>query len=62
MPWRIAHGTRSGMAKLNEAKVLAIRELYATGGLRQADIAKRFSITQALVSCIVLRKIWKAVL
>jgi len=50
------------MAKLNEAKVLAIRELYATGGLRQADIAKRFSITQALVSCIVLRKIWKAVL
>ena len=60
-PWRVARGTRHGMSKLDSRKIRMIRELYATGELRQRDIAKRFSITQPLVSAIVLRKIWKEV-
>jgi hypothetical protein len=61
MPWRVPRGTRNGNAKLNETKIRAIRSLYAAGSLRQIDIAKRFGITQPLVSAIVLQKIWKEV-
>jgi hypothetical protein len=60
MPWRVPRGTRNGNAKLDETKVHAIRELYASGELRQSDIAQRFGITQPLVSAIVLNKIWRA--
>ena len=59
---RTARGEKHGAnTRLNEAKIRTIRSLYAAGALRQVDIAKRFGITQSVVSAIVLRKIWKVV-
>jgi HNH endonuclease len=59
-PERHARGERAGMAKLTQADVISIREMYRSGA-RQVDIAARFQITQAHVSEIVLRKVWKHV-
>lgn len=45
-------------AKLTEAQVLEIRDLFAQG-IARAEIGQRFGITQSHVSGIVLRKSWK---
>ena len=54
-------GEAHGSARLTEADVRAIRELYAAGGITQREIAKRFGIHQIHVSQIVTRKNWKHV-
>tara|TARA_R110000796_G_scaffold252537_2_gene387459 strand:+ start:4929 stop:5405 length:477 start_codon:yes stop_codon:yes gene_type:complete len=51
---------RNGSAKLSEADVLEIRELAASGML-QAEIARKFSCSQAVVSKIAWGKSWKHV-
>lgn len=45
----------SGNRRLKQSEVEAIRALYARGGLRQRDLAARFSISQTHVGAIVRR-------
>lgn len=51
-------GTKNPAAKITEADVLAIRNTYATGRVRQKDIAAQYGLDQTVVSCIVLGKSW----
>jgi hypothetical protein len=59
------NGTRDRMrgekhyaAKLTEAEVLEIRQMYATGRYKQKDLAKKFKRTYILIHNIVRRKAW----
>jgi hypothetical protein len=54
-----AKGERNCKAKLTEKEVLKIRELYAAGGESTNTLARKFNVTQPLISQIVLRKIWQ---
>jgi transcriptional regulator of met regulon len=51
------HGSRHGVSKLTEEKVLGIL-LLLKEGVTQREIAQRFGVTQSNVSCIALRKTW----
>lgn len=53
--WR---GQENGSAKLTLDDVEKIRSLYASGGIRQIDLARQFGVSQTAVSAIVLRKSW----
>lgn len=58
---KVIHGTQlagneNGNAKLTEAEVLAIRN---ADGVPQHQLAKRYGVTQALVSKIRRREMWK---
>jgi predicted DNA-binding protein (UPF0251 family) len=55
----MVQGERNGRARLTGADVLEIRRLYAAGGIRQVDLAKRFGVPQVHISRIVLRQSWK---
>lgn len=52
-------GEVHGLAKLTDATVISIREIYAAGGTTQAALASRFSVEQCLISLVVNRKRWK---
>lgn len=54
---RQARGSKSGMSKLNEATVLAIRADYDAGA-QQKDLAERYGVIQQNISLIVRRKTW----
>jgi hypothetical protein len=54
---RWARGERHGMSKLTVVKVRTIRR-WAAKGVSQPTIARRFSVSQSMVSHIVLRKHW----
>jgi hypothetical protein len=45
-------------AKLTDADVVAMRELYATGQADQVELAARFGVGQSTVSSIVRRETW----
>jgi hypothetical protein len=51
-------GEHSGMAKLNEEQVRAIRIAYAAGKISQGTLARRYGVDQTLVSLVVKRKCW----
>lgn len=53
------HGEKSLFAKLNEEQVREIRAMCCDLTISQPVIAKRFGISQALVSVIKNRKVWK---
>ena len=57
-PKFIVRGEAHGGAKLTEATVRTIRDLYADGGIAQREIAEQFGIGQNAVSLIVRRKTW----
>lgn len=50
-------GESCNFAKINEASVLEIRKMLASGA-KQKEIAEKFSVDQTLVSQIKRRKIW----
>ncbi|AYB69857.1 HNH endonuclease [Mycobacterium phage LittleLaf] len=54
---REARGSGHGLAKVNEASVLEIRERYAAGA-DQRTLARLFGVSQATISLIVNRKTW----
>jgi len=56
---RMNHGERNGYSRLEEANIIEIRALYATGLFSQTAIATRFKIGQTTVSHIVRRDTWK---
>lgn len=51
-------GSRHNLAKLDEAKVAEIRELYATGRYKQVQLAEMYGVAQGQISSVVLRKTW----
>lgn len=52
-------GEGNGRAKLTEADVIAIRELYAKGTHSQSQVGKLFGVSQARINSIVTRRTWK---
>lgn len=55
-----ARGENHSSAKLTENEVIEIRKNYAVG-IRQAELAKKYSVAQTLISHIVTRGAWKHV-
>jgi hypothetical protein len=53
-------GEKHWAAKLSDADVQQIRSLAASGR-RQIDLARRFQVTPARISSIVLRRSWRHV-
>ena len=53
------YGERNHKARLTQAQVLEIRELYATGAYRQADLAARFNVGKSNISAIVRGETWQ---
>jgi len=51
-------GEANSSAKVTEADVRRIRELWAQQTMAQREIAQLFGIKQGAVSCIILRKSW----
>ena len=52
-------GTTHANAKLTAAQVSAIRTSYSTGMYRQVDLAKRYKVSQRVISLIVRRESYK---
>jgi len=52
------HGSRHGMAKINEADVAAIRAAYLPGETTHREIATRFGISRECVGLIVRKERW----
>lgn len=48
-------------ARLTPAGVMALREEYARGGVRQEELAARFGISPSAVSLVIRRRNWKHV-
>lgn len=57
-PEKIVNGSRMGMSKLTEKKVLDIR-LRVANGETQRSLAKLHNVTGATISSLILRKTWK---
>jgi hypothetical protein len=57
-PHRRARGERQGNARLTEADVHAIRQLYATGGITQKVLGQQFGVSREHVRDIVRGKRW----
>jgi len=51
-------GEQNSQAKLTEAKVIQIRKLYATGGVSQKALGKRFGVAKSNIWSILSRKHW----
>jgi hypothetical protein len=60
-PERRSRGVHRPGAKLNDDIVRRIRDIYASGGVSQRDLAVEFRVSCMLVSQIVNLKIWKHV-
>jgi hypothetical protein len=63
---QIAHGTRprgegSASSKLNDAKIVQIRQRYATEKISKEELGRQYGVTGRLIGCIVRREIWKHV-
>ena len=56
-----ALGSRRGQAKLTEDGVREIRKIVANGGATQRELAKRYGVSEIVVSFAVNRKTWKHV-
>lgn len=56
-----AKGERNCKAKLTKDQVMQIRQMYKTGKESTNTLARKFGVTQPLVSQIILNKIWKHV-
>lgn len=55
---RMAYGNRSGMSKVTEDEVREILRLYASG-MTQAELRRRYGLTDYPMYCIVHRINWK---
>jgi len=58
---RVAHGNQSGGSKLAKEEVLKIREMCAQK-IPQSEIAKKFAVSQGIISMINTRKVWPNIL
>ena len=58
---RTAQGSLSGMAKLDEASVVAIRHAYASGDASTPQLAREYGVTTGLIGAIIRGTIWQHV-
>lgn len=58
-PERVMRGEAHKRSKLTDTQVLAIRAIYAAGGITQTEIGLRYGVTQALIGYIIRRANWK---
>lgn len=58
LKYAVNQGQRHGMAKLSDTEAVEIRSLYAQG-LRQADIARMFSLSPSSISMLLSGKTWR---
>lgn len=54
------YGENHHQAKLSLVQVTEIRDLYATGGVTQRQLAKKFGVTQGIVGRIIRHENWNA--
>jgi len=54
-------GEDNGSSKLTEDQVRTLREEYSVGGANQAQLAKKYKVSQGLVSMVLTRRYWKHV-
>lgn len=47
------HGEVNGQCRYTDELVVAIREAYASGGVSQSEVGRRFGVTQSYVSSVV---------
>ena len=59
MPQRIAKGESCGSAILTEQEVINLRRIYANGGIKQRELARRHNINSKNLNLILNRKTWK---
>lgn len=52
-------GEAHGRSKLTEEQVLSIRKEYKTGNITQAELARKYNVSQATICQIVTRQTWK---
>ena len=55
---RERQGNGGKCAKLSAEEVADIRDRYASGSVRQVDLATEYGVKQAHISAIILRKVW----
>ncbi len=60
-PEKVARGSRVGGVKLTPSDVIQIRAEYADRRASQAQLARRYGVTQACVSALIKRKTWTSV-
>lgn len=51
-------GVDNPVSKLTESEIHRIRSIYATGLMKQAEIAKAFGVTQGMVGSITRKESW----
>ena len=56
-----ARGTGNGNSKLNDAKVVQIREIYKSKEMNQYQLADAFGVTQAAIGSVLRNKTWRHV-
>ena len=54
-----ARGEKNGNAKLREADIIDIRMAYSSGEMSQGALAKKYNVTQPVISSLILRKTWR---
>lgn len=52
-------GEDTASSKLKETQVAELRALWAAGGNRQIDLARRFGVSQPTVSAIIRGRLWR---
>lgn len=60
-PERLRRGVQQPKAKLDDDKVRAIRATFARGGIVQHELAQQYGVSQAVISKVILRQMWKHV-
>jgi hypothetical protein len=58
---RHAYGVRIGTAKLNDEDVVRIRQLLASGKMKQCEIASAYGVDNKIITWIKQGKIWRHV-
>lgn len=52
-------GSTNPFAKLTEAQVIEIRNIYAGGGITQSELASKFGVGHTIIGSIINRRKWK---
>lgn len=52
-------GMNHRLARLSDGEVHEMRELYASGRIKQIELAQKYGIAQSTISYILNRKAWK---
>lgn len=58
---KVLRGSANPGAKLNEFKVVQIRDLYEEGGTSYAKLAREFHVSPKLIELVVKRIVWRTV-